>query len=126
MPFVRKPRFIKKGKFKNTPTFCSRLEHWHRSKLEVTVCELLQMTKDILTIEVEVNTYLTRAKILYVADFRCTRPSGEVFYVEAKGKATATWMLKKRLWKHYGPAELHVYKGTYLKPVLDEIIKPLP
>ena len=50
--------------------------------------------------------------------------NGTVEWVEAKGKALPTWNIKKRLWKHYGPGPLQVWKGTYTRVYQDEYVVP--
>lgn len=113
-------------KMGNKMTQC-REGHHHRSKLEASVCALLHLrlkAGEIGQIKIEDHLYLTNAKIGYVVDFRCTRPDGRIFWVEAKGHPNDTWPIKKKLWKIYGPGLLEIWKGTYLKPVLEEIIEP--
>lgn len=69
---------------------------------------------EIRSIELQDSVYLTDAKIRYVADFKCWSISGDIFWVEAKGYPTASWALKKRLWRYYGPGklEIHMSKGV--------------
>lgn len=75
--------------------------------------------------QIQDSVKMTLARIDYRPDFRCSYvKTGEEFWVEAKGISTAVWMIKKRLWKHYGPGPLHVYKGTKHKVYLDEVITP--
>lgn len=45
-------------------------------------------------------------------------------YGEAKGFETSDWKIKKRLWGHYGPAPLYIWKGTAKKPLFSEVIIP--
>jgi hypothetical protein len=68
---------------------------------------------EIRSIELQDSVYLTDARIRYVADFKCLAYTGEIFWVEAKGYPTASWALKKRLWRYYGPGrlEIHMSKG---------------
>lgn len=63
--------------------------------------------------------YLTKAKILYKPDFFV---DGD--YLEMKGVETPSWKIKKRLWQHYGPGRLKVYKMRGGKPDLVEVINP--
>lgn len=98
------------------------------SKLEASVYTILksrQNTGEIKIEQVQDHIYLTDARILYIADFKCKLLSTkEEFWVEAKGFETPEWRIKLRLWKHYGPGNLEIYKGTHLRPFLDEVITP--
>jgi len=115
------------AKIGNTRSTCA-LNHSHRSKLESSVCRILQFREsagDIKILQVEDHIYLTRARIGYVADFKCQFiATGELFWVEAKGYANERWPMKKKLYKFYGPGPLEIWVGDYKKPVLSETIYP--
>lgn len=99
------------------------------SKLEVAVYEMLVLqlkAGELKEIRVKPNVRLTDAKILAIPDFMVTNKDDTESYVEAKGYETDVWRIKRRLWKHYGPGPLLVYKGTYKKPFLHETIVPVP
>lgn len=114
----------KEPKYKNqrvsTPGFS------FASKFESAVYDMLYLLKlagEIKTIQCQDVVYLTLARVIYKPDFKCTRPDGSVFWVEAKGFETAEWRIKRRLWMHYGPGDLHIYMGKHAKPILKEIIQ---
>lgn len=65
-----------------------------------------------------------KSRIQYIADFKCTRPAGTVFWVEAKGFKTEGWEIKKRLYRHYGPGALEIWGGDWKRPKLTEMIIP--
>lgn len=91
------------------------------------MCALLHLrlkAGEISDIQVEDHVYLTRARILYVADFKCTRADGTTFHVEAKGYQDQKWPIKKKLYAHYGPDPLEVWNGTAARPFLEETITP--
>jgi hypothetical protein len=98
------------------------------SKLEASVYGLLKFrekAKEIEILQCQDHVYLTDARILYVADFKCRwTKTGEFLWVEAKGYETSDWRLKLRLWKAYGPGQLEIFKGTYKYPQLVETIYP--
>lgn len=97
------------------------------SQLEAAVHDLLTLrlkAGEIDTIELQSTVSLTLAGIKYIADFVCTTPSGERFWVEAKGVETAVWRIKRRLWKYYGPGPLEIWMGSHVKPRLIETIIP--
>lgn len=102
--------------------------HSHRSKLESSVCQILQLREragEIKILQVEDHVYLTLAKISYVVDWRCEYvKSKEIFWVEAKGYGNDRWPMKKKLWKHYGPGALEIWMGSHEKPYLAETIVP--
>lgn len=117
------------AKMGNTRSLCA-LGHSHRSKLESSVCQIIQLREkagELKLLQVEDHVHLTDAAILYIPDFKVQDiASGEVFWIEAKGFADQKWPLKKKLWKFYGPGNLEIWKGDYRRPVLDEVVTPRP
>ena len=114
-------------KFGNLRCTCN-LGHSHRSQLERTVClhiQARQQSGELELVQVEDHIYLSKARILYIPDFKCLDlKSGEFFWIEAKGKANDRWPMKKRLWKHYGPGRLEIWQGTHNRPLLAQILIP--
>jgi hypothetical protein len=101
------------------------LGHSHRSKLESSVCAIIGKDPDLELVQAEEHVYLSDAEILYIADFKVRRLStGLMHRVEAKGYESPTWPIKKKLYKTYGELPLHIYKGSYTRPFLDEVIIP--
>jgi Protein of unknown function (DUF1064) len=103
-------------------------EYSFSSKLEAAVYQLLKFrlaAKEIENIEVQQHVYLSDARILYVPDFKCTDREGNSIYCEAKGFEGERWPTIKKLWKHYGPAPLEIFKGSYKAPQLIETIFPV-
>lgn len=98
------------------------------SKLEAAVYEYLKAREqagEIKILQCQDHVYLTEARVLYIPDFKCFDVSkGAEFFAEAKGFANDRWPTIKKLWKHYGPGPLEIYKGSYKNPILDEIIIP--
>lgn len=96
------------------------------SKLEAAVYDwLLMMEKngEINDIKQQVPVPLSAAKIMYKADFSYYDIKlAETIWVEAKGMPGDVWKLKKRLWKWYGPGQLHIYMGSYKNFRLAEVI----
>lgn len=124
MGFYSKRNFNNKYKARKTTANGTEFA----SKLEATVYLYFELEKaigKIKAIELQPKVYMTEAKILMKPDFKITRNDDSYFYAEAKGLETQSYAIKKRLWKHYGDGELHVYKGTQLKIYLDEIVKPI-
>lgn len=116
------------SKFGNLTSLC-QMGHSHRSKLESAVCAMIglrQRAGEIELIQVEAHVHLTAARIAYVADFKCMDlKTGQLIYIEAKGLALPVFNIKKRLWKHYGPARLEIWGGTHTRPRLIETIDPV-
>lgn len=96
------------------------------SKLEAAVygqLKYLVLAGEIKILSHQPRVHLTDARILYIPDFKCLQlKTNEEFFVEAKGHETPDWKIKKRLWAYYGPASLHIWRGTYLRPVLKQIL----
>jgi len=90
------------------------------SALELEVYQIIK--EDVL--EVHPKLYLTEARILYKPDFKCKSKGFGHYFVEVKGFETATWKLKKRLWRAYGKDELHLYVKEKGRIYLKEIIRP--
>lgn len=77
-------------------------------------------------LKVKPNVHLTLSKILMIPDFSVLDlQAQELIFCEAKGLETDVWRIKRRLWKHYGPGRLRVYKGSYKKLYLHEEIVPV-
>lgn len=96
------------------------------SKLEQAVffyLEFLEKKGEISDIRKQDTVYLTKAKISWRVDFSALDKNGKRFYVEAKGLETIDYKLKKKLWEVYGPGRLEIWKGTYQKPKLHEVIE---
>lgn len=50
--------------------------------------------------------------IAYRADFKIVLSDDSFYIVEAKGFETEVWLLKKKIYKVFGPAPLEVWKGS--------------
>lgn len=117
-----------KNKMGNVASACQQ-GHSHRSKLESAVCGLIHLREragELKLVQAECNVHLSRAKILYIADFKCVDlKTGEDIYIEAKGMVGPRWPTIKKLWKAYGLGRLEVWRGTHTRPYLDEVIEPV-
>lgn len=94
------------------------------SQLEAAVYHMLKDTFIGCEIKTQDSVYLTKAKILYKPDFRVTVSEDSYEWYEAKGFETTDWRIKRRLWIHYGPGKLHIYKGSAKYPLLSETLNP--
>lgn len=98
------------------------------SKLEGEVYDyllLLQKAGEITRIKIQPHVFLTKARIEMIPDFLVIE-NGEEIYVEAKGFQNDVYRIKRRLWKHYGPAPLRVMVKDYSRGVkLLEEIRPI-
>lgn len=119
---AKKPR-----KFGNKRTLCSR-NHSHRSGLESKVCEMLllrEKAKEIYLEQVEATVHLTRAKIRYIADFKCfDLLLNRTFYVEAKGCETDRWQIIRKLYPFYADHPLEVWKENRRGLYMEKLILP--
>lgn len=124
---LKKSKVVPYNKYK-----ASRVKHHagysFSSKLESVVFDMLllmEKAKELKDIRVQKHVKLTAAQILYVVDFEAfDLKQNKMIYFEAKGYETPEWKIKKRLWKHYGPGPLYIYRGHYQSPKLDEHIIP--
>ncbi len=96
------------------------------SKLERALYELLQqgvLDGRYSDLQCQDHVYLTEARILYIPDFRFFDEANKIMrWAEAKGFETDVWRIKRRLWKHYGPGPLDVWKGSEKNLKLVEIL----
>jgi len=94
------------------------------SKLEASVLSMLLLrvrAGEIKNLKTQASVYLTEARILYKPDFHYEE-NGQEIWAEAKGFETPVWAIKLRLWRHYGPGPLLIYKGTAKRFYLDETV----
>jgi len=134
--YQERKEFMERQKYGNSPRSGCAAGHQHRSKLESSVCDQYSLriaSGELSGVDCEVRVRICGPeghdcrhtdKIDYIADFRCTREDGSVFFGEAKGYPTPLWALKLRLWRHYGPAELELWEGSHVRPVLKETVFP--
>lgn len=98
------------------------------SKLEAAGFDLLKLKElagEIKILNVQDRVSLTNANIIYIADFKCLDiATNKEYWVEIKGFETDVWRIKRRLWMHYGPGRLIVYKGNKHGLFIDEEILP--
>lgn len=101
---------------------------WFDSKFEASVYDILvwrQKAGEITELKCQDEVSLTRAGIIYKPDFRYNDMGlGRTVWAEAKGYESPVWPLKLRLWGHYGPGRLEIWKGDYRKPRLWKIVEP--
>lgn len=97
------------------------------SKLEAAVYDILylkMLAEEINNLVTQKRVYLLRTPdIYYIPDFYF-EINDVPHYAEAKGYETPEWKIKKKLWSHFGPAQLDIYQGSYSSPRLVETIKP--
>lgn len=88
--------------------------------------KLLERAGEIKILSLQDKVYLTDAQILYKPDFKVfdTKASTEV-WIEFKGKETAEWRIKRKLWLHYGPGILRVFKLKGMRMVMVDEIHPV-
>lgn len=99
------------------------------SRLEASVYQTLQTllkSGKILSLKEYPVVFLTKARISYKVDFlvEYAEPK-ETVYVEAKGIETGEFLLKKKLWKYYGPAKLEIWKRAGDSFNITEVIPSL-
>lgn len=119
--------FFKKTDFRKKKKVISHHGYSFASKMERDLFDylkLLEKAKEISNIKLQVSVYLTEARILYKPDFSYEKEN-ETIYAEMKGFETAVWRIKRRLWKHYGPGILEVYKTNRSGVYLHETIIPV-
>jgi hypothetical protein len=117
-------------KYKNEPTRC-HLNHPHPSRLEMRVCLLIlakEQHGEVRLLQWQDHVYLTDGRLHCIPDFKVEdMKTGEVFWIEAKGMETNRFRDIVRLWRHYGPGKLEIYKANRRgQPCLVKTIIPEP
>lgn len=86
------------------------------SALEADLCLYLKRLVEagvIRNMRPKPNVQLTRAGIRCIPDFTAEDAvTGRQVYFEAKGFETERWLVIRKLWGHYGPGPLYVFKKT--------------
>lgn len=115
-----------KSKYKNNRV--QQAGYSFASQFECAVFNFLMLREkagEIKDIQCQDHVYLTNARICYIPDFKFIDLITKDFvWAEAKGFETDVWKIKKRLWEHYGPGRLEIYKGNAKKVILKEVINP--
>lgn len=87
--------------------------------------KLLERAGELTNIKCQDTIYLTDARIMYKPDFRVVGgTSGQYEWHEFKGFETTDWRIKRRLWEHYGPGPLHIWKGSARSMKIVETLRP--
>jgi hypothetical protein len=121
---------IKEGKSRNPPRVKNRRTGGYDSKAEghlyTEYLRPLEMAGEIKDIRHQHTVHMTRARIGYRADYSWVNcKTNETEYGEMKGFETELWLIKKKLWKYYGPGKLFVFKsGSKSRVYLAEEIVP--
>ena len=117
-----------KHKYGARKTRCKFLNHEHPSGLEAAVCDILSLrvkANDIRNLKYQ-HTVELDYSIRWKIDWSFEQsPHWVLTFAEAKGKETDDFSFKLRMWKNgcaKGPLEM--WRGTWQRPVLTEIIMP--
>jgi hypothetical protein len=98
------------------------------SKLHATLyaeLKLRERAHEISELEMEHAVELTKANLRYKIDFSYfDNKTFGVRFAEAKGIETDRWKILVKLWPHYGPAPLDIYKANSRGIYLAETITP--
>jgi hypothetical protein len=98
------------------------------SQLEFAVYSYLRQFEIgnlISNLQTQNTVHLTDAKIIYMVDFKFKNVETNKWeWAEAKGFETPVWRIKRRLWMHYGPGKLTIFKGSAANIKIHEEINP--
>lgn len=99
------------------------------SKAESSVHDILllrEKAKELKITGIHVRVIIDpEADIRWVADFQCLDLlTNEIIFIECKGFETPEWRLKLKIIRARFPFKVEIWKGSYKKPYLDEIIIP--
>jgi hypothetical protein len=120
--------WINRSKEKYSRKKVERAGYSFDSKLEAALFDQLKLREragEISDLQAQDTIYLTDARIMYKPDFKSILvKTGEPIWHEAKGLELPIWRIKLRLWRHYGPGPLEIWKGHYGKLTLTETVFP--
>lgn len=98
------------------------------SKLESATYDyllLLEKAGELRDIKCQHTVHMTRANISWKADFKAFDvKNGYEILIETKGCADSVWLIKLKLYRVYGEYPLWIFKGTYKKLYLHEVVIP--
>lgn len=111
------------NKFHAQRAHCGKHSHASRGEAEFC-CELqLQERAGLLVIEKnQPNVFLTEAKIRIIPDW-LVRQGGKEFFIDYKGFDSQSWKRNRKLWQHYGPMPLQVWRKKGNRFFCSEIIQ---
>jgi len=96
------------------------------SKLEAAVHQVLllrQATGEIKDIKCQ-QSVLLMGVVRWRIDFSAIDCKSEkLFYIEAKGLSDRVFKMKLKLFKHDPPARLEIWRGSYMRPFLSEVVE---
>jgi Protein of unknown function (DUF1064) len=104
---------ITRNKFGAVRAKSNLIDRSFDSKAEMrraNMLRLLEMAGEITDLEFQPQTYLSAAEIGYKPDFRYLE-NGVTIYEEVKGFETEGFLIRFKLWRHYGPGQLRVLKA---------------
>jgi hypothetical protein len=117
---------MRRHKYGARKTTCA-LNHPHPSALEAAVCALLQLrekARDISMLKWIASVDLGYG-IRWKCDFSFLDRDGKPTWAEAKGAEDATYKHKIKMWRNgAGPGPIEIWKGTWQRPRLVEIVTP--
>lgn len=129
-PWARRNRNGEASKFGNRTSRGLDGRSYH-SALEASVSNwLLAQEKageiQILKRQQHIHFFSLDVKLCeYWPDFTVKNlSSGEIYWIEAKGKENTDWLIKLNLWRAGGPGRLDLIKGDWKAPRLVESITP--
>ena len=117
---------ITRNKFGAVRAKSNLIDRTFDSKAEMrraNMLRLLEMAGEITDLEFQPQTYLSAAQIGYKPDFRYVE-GGVTIYEEVKGFETEGYLIRFKLWAHYGPAQLRVLKARGTGFVVQKTVFP--
>lgn len=117
---------MKRHKFNAKRTQCE-LNHNHPSKLEASVCKVLQVLmnlKQISNLKYQHTVHLDYGRKWKVDFSYQPINTAETVWVEAKGVEDSQYKMNLAMWKRIGPGKLEIWKGTAARPYLKEVVVP--
>lgn len=113
----------KPSKYRAVRTHCGK--HAHMSKAEAECCGHFQMREragELVIEDSQPNVFLTLARLKVIPDWLIRYSDGRRVYADYKGAETKSWGRNRRLWKHYGPLPMEVWKKNNKGFFISEVI----
>lgn len=112
------------SKYKVVRTNCGK--HSHMSKAESECCsffQLLEKAGELEIISSQPNVFLTAAKIRIIPDWLIRYKDGREVYADYKGYEPQSWRRNRKLWQHYGPKPMEIWKKKGARFFISETVR---
>lgn len=112
------------SKYHAVRTSCGK--HSHASRAESECCcyfQLLERGGELEILKSQPNVFVTDAKLRIIPDWLIRYRDGREVYADYKGCESPSWRKNRKLWIHYGPKPLEVWKKKGTRFFVSETLR---